>query len=221
YRGRVWGEYKGFNDQYYFGRRPTGVYVPRFRNLNDKKEKDFIRGYAYACGGSRERGDDRTEVMIGKDMKDQLSVPGNWSFSMTGMGECLPDARNQVTLSRDQKDRWGIPLLETLVAAKSIDLIKQANSEMMERAGFVNIQQYDTLQAPGLGIHEMGTARMGRESKSSVLNAHNQVWGAPNVFVTDGACMTSGACQNPSLTYMAITARAADYAVQETKKGNL
>jgi choline dehydrogenase-like flavoprotein len=226
YRGRVGGEYKGFDDQYYFGRRPTGVYVPRFRNLNGKKEKNFIRGYAYACGGSRERGNDNGEVNIGKNLKDQLSVPGNWYFSMTGMGECLPDVNNQVSLSRDQKDRWGMPLLEIdcRFGNNETEMLKDildSGSEMMERAGFVNIQQIDTHQAPGLGIHEMGTARMGRESKSSVLNAHNQVWGAPNVFVTDGSCMTSGACQNPSLTYMALTARAADYAVQETKKGNL
>jgi choline dehydrogenase-like flavoprotein len=226
YRGRVGGEYKGFDDQYYFGRRPTGVYVPRFRNLNGKKETNFIRGYAYACGSSRERGNDAGEAHIGKELKDQLSEPGNWYFSMTGMGECLPDVRNQVILSKDQKDRWGMPLLEIdcRFGDNETEMLKDilnSGAEMMERAGFTNIQQIDTHQAPGLGIHEMGTARMGRESKSSVLNAHNQVWGAPNVFVTDGACMTSGACQNPSLTYMALTARAADYAVQEVKKGNL
>ena len=226
YRGRVGGEYRGFDDQYYFGRRPTGVYVPRFRNLNGKKEKNFIRGYAYACGSSRERGYEERDVNIGKDLKDQLSVPGNWYFSMTGMGECLPDIHNQVSLSRDQKDRWGMPLLDIdcRFGNNETEMLKDildSGSEMMERAGFVNIQQIDTHQAPGLGIHEMGTARMGRESKTSVLNAHNQVWGAPNVFVTDGACMTSGACQNPSLTYMALTARAADYAVQEINKGNL
>lgn len=226
YRGRVWGEYEGFGDQYYFGRRPTGVYVPRFRNLNGKKERNFIRGYAYACGSSRDRGNDEGEVNIGKDLKDRLSVPGNWSFSMTGMGECLPDIHNKIALSKDQKDRWGMPLLEIDCSFRNNETemlkdILDSGSEMMERAGFINIQHTDTHQAPGLGIHEMGTARMGRDSRTSVLNAHNQVWGAPNVFVTDGACMTSGACQNPSLTYMALTARAADYAVQETKKGNL
>ena len=226
YRGRIGGEYRGFNDQYYFGRRPTGVYVPRFRNLNGKKEKNFIRGYAYACGSSRERDYDDGKLNIGKDLKDQLSLPGNWYFSMTGMGECLPDIRNQVSLSKDQKDRWGMQLLEIDCSFRNNESemlkdILDSGSEMMERAGFINIQQTDTQQAPGLGIHEMGTARMGRDSKTSVLNSHNQVWGAPNVFVTDGACMTSGACQNPSLTYMALTARAADYAVQETKKGNV
>jgi choline dehydrogenase-like flavoprotein len=226
YRGRVQGEYKGFEDQYYFGRRPTGVYIPRFRNLNNKKEKNFIRGYAYACGSSRERGYDEGGVNIGKDLKDQLSVAGNWYFYMTGMGECLPDIRNQVSLSKEQKDHWGMPLLEIDCSFRDneTEMLKDiidSGSEMLDRAGFINIQQTDTLQAPGLGIHEMGTARMGRDSKTSVLNAHNQVWGAPNLFVTDGACMTSGACQNPSLTYMALTARAADYAVQESKKGNL
>jgi choline dehydrogenase-like flavoprotein len=226
YRGRVQGEYKGFDDQYYSGRRPTGVYIPRFRNLDGKKEKNFIRGYAFACGSSRERGYGMNEANIGKDLKDQLSVPGNWSFSMTGMGECLPDARNQVQLSKDHKDKWGMPLLEidcrfgTNETAMLTDILN-SGSEMMERAGFINIQQTDSHQAPGLGIHEMGTARMGRDAETSVLNAHNQVWGVPNVFVTDGACMTSGACQNPSLTYMALTARAADYAVNELKKRNL
>ncbi len=226
YRGRIHGEYKGFDDQYYFGRRPTGVYIPRFRNLNGKKEKDFIRGYAFACGSLRERGDDRGEIHIGSELKDHLSMPDNWSFSMNGMGECLPDIRNKVSLSKNQKDKWGMPLLDIDCSfrANETDMLKDilsSGSEMMEKAGFVNIKQTDTQQAPGLGIHEMGTARMGREAKTSVLNGHNQVWGAPNVFVTDGACMTSGACQNPSLTYMALTARAVDYAVKECKKGNL
>ena len=145
---------------------------------------------------------------------------------MTGMGECLPDVKNKVALDKNKKDKWGMPLLNIDCQFRDNEIrmtrdILNTGAEMLDKAGFRNITQTDTHQAPGLGIHEMGTARMGKDARSSVLNAHNQVWGASNVFVTDGACMTSGACQNPSLTYMAITARAADYAVNELKKGNL
>jgi len=145
---------------------------------------------------------------------------------MTGMGECLPYFDNKVTLSKDKKDAWGMPLAEIDCQYKENETtmlkdILTSGQEMLERAGFKNIGSRDSQQSPGLGIHEMGTARMGKDVKTSVLNEHNQVWGANNVFVTDGACMTSNACQNPSLTYMALTARAADYAVNELKKGNL
>lgn len=226
YRGRVSGKYEGFEDKYYFGRRPTGVYLPRFRNLNGKKDVDFLRGYAFACGGSRERREETVKDQIGAGFKDSLTEPGQWQMTMTGMGECLPDANNKVTLSKEKKDKWGMPLLDIDCSfrANETTMLKDilaTGAEMLDKAGFKNITQFDSKQAPGLGIHEMGTARMGRDAKTSVLNGYNQVWGAPNVFVTDGACMTSGACQNPSLTYMAITARAADYAVNELKKGNL
>ena len=225
YRGRVQGQHDGFEDLYYYGRRPTGVYLPRFRNLTNAKEVDFLRGYAFACGGSRGQ-NVPVEQAIGGAFKDGLAEPGAWQMSMTGMGECLPNIDNKVTLSKDKKDKWGMPLLDIDCRFRenedkmTADILT-TGAEMLEKAGFKNITQTDSHQAPGLGIHEMGTARMGRDAKTSVLNAHNQVWGALNVFVTDGACMTSGACQNPSLTYMAITARAADYAVSELKKGNL
>jgi choline dehydrogenase-like flavoprotein len=142
------------------------------------------------------------------------------------MGECLPYYENKVSLSKDKKDEWGIPLLEidSEYRANEDNMLKDilnSGAEMLERAGFKNIRQHNTHQAPGLDIHEMGTARMGRDPKTSVLNEHNQVWGAQNVFVTDGACMTSSACQNPSITYMALTARAANHAADELKKGNL
>ena len=145
---------------------------------------------------------------------------------MTGMGECLPYYENKVILSKDKKDAWGIPQLKIDCEYKGNELtmlkdILSSGSEMLEKAGFKNIYASDTAQAPGLGIHEMGTARMGRDPKTSILNANNQVWDVKNVFVTDGACMTSNACQNPSLTYMALTARAANFAVDELKKGNL
>ena len=226
YRGRVYGEHPGFQDSYYYGRRPTGVYLPRFRNLKDSSEVDFIRGYAFACSGSRQQGNPTSEITVGKDFKESLTLPGIWQMSMTGMGECLPDVKNKVSLDKNKKDKWGMPLLniDCQFGDNEIRMTKDilnTGAEMLDKAGFKNITQTDTQQAPGLGIHEMGTARMGKDARSSVLNAHNQVWGASNVFVTDGACMTSGACQNPSLTYMAITARAADYAFNELKKGNL
>ncbi len=145
---------------------------------------------------------------------------------MTGMGECLPYSENRVTLNEDKKDAWGVPLADIDCEYKNneVNMLKDilnTGSEMLEKAAFKNIDAYDSKQAPGLSIHEMGTARMGKDPKTSVLNKHNQIWDAKNVFVTDGACMTSGACQNPSLTYMALTARAANYAVEEIKKGNI
>ena len=145
---------------------------------------------------------------------------------MNAMGECLPYYENKVSLSTDKKDAWGIPQLEIDCEYKTneLNMLKdalQTGSEMLENAGFKDIEAYDDNQAPGLGIHEMGTARMGKNPKTSILNGHNQIWDAKNVFVTDGACMASTACQNPSLTYMALTARAANFAVDELKKGNL
>lgn len=225
YNGSISGEHNGFQDQYYAGRRPTGVYIPRFRNWGNDKRTDYLRGFAFAAGGSRAIADS-SDAMIGEDLKERLVNLGPWKFYMTGMGECLPDHNNKISLSKDLKDDWGIPLLDIDAAFGQNEHnmtkdILASGAEMLEQAGFVNIQTNDARQAMGLGIHEMGTARMGRDPKTSVLNGHNQVWGAKNVFVTDGACMTSGACQNPSLTYMALTARAADFAVGELKKQNL
>ena len=225
YRGQVGGSYGGFQESYHVGRRPAGVYLPRFRNIGKDVQEKFIRGYAFAAGGSRGAGRVPRE-MIGAEIKSASSRPGDWHVWMTGMGECLPYFENKATLSGDQKDAWGMPLLEIDCEYKTneinmLDDILATGSEMLENAGFKNVAAVDTKKAPGLGIHEMGTARMGREPKTSVLNQHNQVWAAKNVFVTDGACMTSNACQNPSLTYMALTARAADYAVSELKKQNL
>ncbi len=225
YRGRVSGEYDGYADQYYFGRRPTGVYIPRFRNVGKDVQGAFKRGYAYACGGSRGRGDG-TDNSIGAAFKEALSEAGNWGMWMTGMGECLPYYENKISLSTTKTDNWGMPLIEIDCEYKEneVNMLKDllnSGAEMLDKAGFKNIESIDTEQAPGLGIHEMGTARMGRDPKTSVLNGHNQVWGANNVFVTDGACMASSACQNPSITYMALTARATDFAVDELKKRNL
>ncbi|HKI46790.1 MAG TPA: GMC family oxidoreductase [Balneolales bacterium] len=227
YRGRISADFDGFEDHYYYGRRPTGVYLPRYRNVGMDKQKDFLRGYAYSGGGSRQNwGRGNGEIGIGKEFKEQMTQAGPWQFGLTGMGECLPYYENKVSLSKDKKDEWGIPLLEidSEYRANEDNMLKDilnSGAEMLERAGFKNIRQHNTHQAPGLDIHEMGTARMGRDPKTSVLNEHNQVWGAQNVFVTDGACMTSSACQNPSITYMALTARAANHAADELKKGNL
>ncbi len=229
YRIRVSGIYEGkdFDDNYYFGRRPTGTYMPRFRNLGNDRQTAFVRGYAYACGASRqgwERGNGSTQ--FGADFKESMTQPGPWTFSMTGMGEMLPHVDNKVTLNHEKKDKWGMPTLNIDCQWREnedkmvVDAIQQAQ-EMMEKAGIKVTAAFDNHQAPGLAIHEMGTARMGRDPKTSVLNGFNQIHACKNVFVTDGASMASSACQNPSLTYMALTARAVDYAVKEMKKLNL
>lgn len=220
------GTVEGFSDKYEYGRRPTGIYVPRFRNIyNDKR--DYLRGFGYQGGAGRGRGVEIAEATIGADLKDALSVPSdNWNMGIMAFGEMLPYHENKITLDKDVKDKWGLPVLKFDVEIKEnekkmrIDMMNDAK-EMLEAAGVKNVNTYDAGYAPGMGIHEMGTARMGRDPKTSVLNGNNQVWDAPNVFVTDGACMTSASCVNPSLTYMALTARAADFAVKELKKGNL
>lgn len=227
YRGRSEGMYEGLQDKYYYGRRPTGVYLPRFRNVGNDKQKDFVRGYAYACFGSRSGwGRGMGDNGFGAEFKESLAQPGVWYFGMTGMGEMLPHLDNKVTLNHDKLDTWGMPTLNIDCTygpneeAMTKDILNSA-SEMLERAGLQDIDMTDTRQAPGLAIHEMGTARMGRDPKTSILNQWNQMHTVPNVFVTDGACMTSSACQNPSLTYMALTARACDYAVKELKRMNI
>jgi choline dehydrogenase-like flavoprotein len=220
------GEMEGFNDKYEYGRRPTGIYVPRFRNIYDDK-RDYIRGFGYQGGAGRGRGVDIAEFTIGSNLKDALSVPSeNWNMGIMGFGEMLPYHENKIYLDKEKKDKWGLPVLAFDVEIKDnekkmrIDMMNDAK-EMLEAAGVKNVNTYDAGYAPGMGIHEMGTARMGRDPKTSVLNGNNQVWDAKNVFVTDGACMTSASCVNPSLTYMALTARAANFAVEELKKGNL
>ncbi|UBZ05581.1 GMC family oxidoreductase [Salegentibacter mishustinae] len=225
YRGALGGSYEGFQDQYYYGRKPTGVYLPRFRNVGNDKQEKFLRGFAFAAGGARRTGK-VTDEKFGVPLKEALTQPGIWDLWMTGMGECLPYEDNRVTLSKDKVDEWGMPVIKIDFEFKENELnmledILNTGAEMLETAGFKNVEANDSHQVPGLGIHEMGTARMGRSPKTSILNAHNQVWDAQNVFVTDGACMTSNACQNPSITYMALTARAVDYAVGELKKQNL
>ena len=217
---------EGFDDKYYYGRRPSGFYIPRFRNWGDDK-RDYLRGFGYQGAASRQGWNRNVaEMGIGADLKNTLSEPGGWSIGMTAFGEMLPNHDNKVYLNKAQKDKWGLPVLEMDVEIKENEYAMRKDMmndavEMFEKMGLKNVQGYDADYAPGMGIHEMGGARMGRDPKSSVLNAHNQVWDAPNVFVTDGAAMTSASCVNPSLTYMALTARAANFAVEELKKGNI
>lgn len=226
YNCKVEGEYEGFEDQYYSGRRPTGTYLARFRNFGADKQSEFTRGYAYAAGASREPFSSVSETAVGMPLKEDLTQLGPWKFGLSGMGECLPYHDNKISLSGAATDEWGMPLLEidAEYKANELSMTKDMIStamEMLDTLNFKNITDKKELRNIGLNIHEMGTARMGRDPKTSVLNKNNQVWGAENVFVTDGSCMTSSACQNPSLTYMALTARAADYAVNELKKMNL
>src|SRR5690606_21626309 len=201
-------------------------YIPRFRNIYDDK-RDYLRGFGYQGGSGRAGwGRNVAELSIGGDFKDALCEPGEWSIGMTAFAEMLPYHENTISLDKDVNVKWGLPVLRMNVEIKENerkmrkDMMEDAK-EMLEAAGVKDVNTYDSGYAPGMGIHEMGTARMGRDPKTSVLNGHNQVWDAKNVFVTDGACMTSASCVNPSLTYMALTARAADYAVSELKKGNL
>jgi choline dehydrogenase-like flavoprotein len=220
------GDFDGFEDRYYWGRRANGFYIPRFRNLNGQK-RGYIRGFGYQGAGSREswqRG--VRELSLGSELKELLQEPGSWQLGMSGFGEMLPNENNRVWLNKKKTDKWGQPTLVFDVKFgeneyKMREDMKNDAAEMLEEAGFKNIRTFDNPGGPGLGIHEMGTARMGRDPNSSVLNKWNQVHAVKNVFVTDGACMTSAGCQNPSLTYMALTARAANYAAEELKKGNL
>ncbi|ULC60855.1 GMC family oxidoreductase [Flaviramulus sp. BrNp1-15] len=218
----------GFEDKYYKGRRPTTFYIPRFQNLGGTtNKKDFLRGYGLQGGASRTDWTEAVgELNYGKDLKKAILEPGNWQIGMTGFGETLPDHRNKFYLDYDKKDQWGLPTVtfdaeyrENEVNMRK-DMIVEA-MDIFEKAGFKDVTPDDRVVGFGLGIHEMGTARMGHSPKTSVVNKHNQLHNVKNVFVTDGSFMTSSACQNPSLTYMAFTARAVDFAVKELKKMNL
>tara|TARA_B110000285_G_C15127863_1_gene621464 strand:- start:1965 stop:3293 length:1329 start_codon:yes stop_codon:yes gene_type:complete len=221
------GTAEGFDGKYFKGRKPAGIYIPRFRNIDSKTEhKDFIRGYGYQGGASRSnwsRG--VAELSYGKELKEALLKPGTWSIGMGGFGECLPYHENKMTLDYNKLDAWGLPTVTFDVEFKENekkmrkDMQEQAVA-MLKAAGYKNVSGFDNKSSffPGLGIHEMGTARMGRDPKTSVLNKHNQIHAVKNVYITDGACMTSAACQNPSLTYMALTARAVEHAVKQLKE---
>lgn len=227
YRVKVTARHEGFQDKYYYGRRPTGALLPRFRNLGRDSQRDFLRGYAFAVFGSRGRGHaDETTPPIGAEFKKAQTTLGDWHLWMNCMGEHLPHPDNRITLSKTETDAWGMPKLVIDCEYKENELamlkdIMATAGEMAEASGFRDIRVWDSQEVPGLGIHEMGTARMGRDPRTSVLNGFNQMHAVKNVFVTDGACMTSSACQNPSITYMALTARAAHHAIDELKKQNL
>lgn len=222
-----YGKSDEFKDKYYHGRRPTGIYVPRFRNIDTKsKMPNFIRGYGYQGGGGRQGwGRYIAEAQYGKTLKEALSQTGDWTFGIMGFGECLPNHENKISINRDVKDIHGMPTLTMDAEWKTNEIemrkdMMTAAAEICEAGGLKDVGTYDSGCNPGLGIHEMGTARMGHDPKTSVLNKWNQIHSVPNVFVTDGSFMTSSSCVNPSLTYMAFTARAANYAVEELKKMN-
>ena len=221
----AYAESEDFAGQYFYGRRANGIYIPRFRNINDATvQKDYVRGFGYQGGAGRGRID--IQEGIGGDYKESLTEPGKWTMGMGSWGEHLPYYENKMTLNKDKKDKWGLPTIDIDCEFKENekamrkDMMNSA-AEMLEKAGLKNIGTYDYMPAPGFCIHEMGTARMGKDPKTSVLNGNNQLHEVSNVFITDGACMASSACQNPSVTYMALTARACDFAVKELKKGNL
>jgi len=220
------GKLEGLEDKSFYGRRPTGFYIPRYRNLFGDK-RDYLRGFGYQGGAGRE-GWSRAvaELGVGGAFKDATALPGGWTIGATAFGEMLPNHKNMVSLDQTKKDKWGLPVIKIDCATGENERLMRKDmindmADMLEQSGVKDVNTYDAEYFPGMGIHEMGTARMGRDRKSSVLNQWNQVWDAPNVFVTDGSCMASAACQNPSLTYMALTARAADHAVNELNRRNL
>ncbi len=220
------GTFDGMQDQYYEGRRPNGIYVPRYRNIDAKtKTSDFLRGYGYQGGAARKswgRGADANG--FGAAFKDAMTKPGEWDIMLNGFGECLPYHENKMYLHPTKKDTWGLPLVvfDCEFKENELQMRKQMQidaAEMLEAGGIKNVKTFDVLGALGKGIHEMGTARMGKDPKTSVLNKNNQIHAVSNVYVTDGAAMTSSACVNPSITYMALAARAVNHAIKVSKNG--
>ena len=222
------GKFDGYNDKYYYGRRPNGFYIPRFRNIGGKeKGVNFLRGYGYQGGAGRgDWSESIAELGYGSELKKALLKPGNWTIGMGGFGEVLPYHENKMYLDYNKIDTFGLPKIVFDAEFKENEIRMKEDwkiqaAEMLEQAGCKEVTIFDSNAPIGKGIHEMGTARMGKDPKTSVLNKYNQIHSVPNVFVTDGAFMTSSGTQNPSLTYMAFTARAVNYAVNELKKMNL
>ena len=217
--------FEGFEDVYYQGRKANGFYIPRFRNIDaETKRTDYIRGFGYQ--GNISRGQDFPAAQIGKELKEDIFKPGPYKVSVACFGEMLPYHDNKMELNFEKRDKHGMPII-TFDAKLRDNEMKlrddgvQCAVEMLEAAGCKNIWTYNDVTAPGACIHEMGTARMGNDPKTSVLNKWNQIHAVPNVFITDGSCMTSSGTQNPSITYMALTARAVDYADKQMKAGML
>ena len=221
--GGATGMIPGNEDQEVVGKRPNGIYVPRFRNVKTK-QREFIRGYGLQGGGSREgwqRG--ILQTGFGAEFKNSLNQSGPWHFNFQGYGECLPNHNNYAELNKEKLDAWGIPTLKIHCAHGENEFALRKDmaitaAEMLAAAGARDIQPFMDNDPPGFSVHEMGAARMGRDPKTSVLNSHNQAHDIKNLFITDGGAMVSSSCVNPSLTYMALTARACDYAVQQMKK---
>lgn len=214
---------EGFEDMYYSGRRPTSIYIPRFRNVKNK-DADFLRGYNVGGGAYRKKQTDCSE--IGASLKQKMAEPGGWEMNLYAFGECLPYADNRITLNHNKKDKWGRPMMSIDCEFKDNEKtmnkdISAVAGELLEAAGFTDVKVRNTISFPGNANHEMGVARMGKDPRTSVLNAFNQMHAVKNVFITDGSCMTSSSCVNPSLTYMALTARACDYAIREMNKLNI
>ena len=221
------GTHPGFLDRYYYGRRPTGFYLPRYVNITENDAVDFVRGFGFQGYSSRstwQRGAD--EAGVGAELKQRLRQPGPWEMLLVGFGEMLPRADNCVTLHESRKDRWGIPLvhIDCTHGENERRVAERANrdaAQMLAAAGFENIQPSGPVKPPGQCVHEMGTARMGHDPATSVLNRYNQAHDVPNLFITDGSCMTSSGTVNPSLTYMALSARAANHAADLLASGGL
>jgi choline dehydrogenase-like flavoprotein len=221
------GTHPGFLDRYYYGRRPTGFYVPRYINLTENADVDFVRGFGfqgYSGRSSWQRGEH--EVGVGAELKQRLREPGRWEMSLIGFGEMLPRAANRVTLDETRRDAWGIPLvhIDCTHGDNERRLAERANQDavrMLIAAGFENVTPFAAISAPGSCVHEMGTARMGHDPANSVLNRHNQAHDIANLFITDGSCMVSTGTVNPSLTYMALSARAANHAADLLTSGEI
>jgi choline dehydrogenase-like flavoprotein len=220
------GQWEGGLDRYYYGRRANGIYIPRYRNIGTDK-RDYLRGFGYQGGGGRKGWQRKVaEFSFGPSLKEELTQPGLWSMGLVAFGEHLPEYKNHLYLDNTKKDKFGMPVVVFNAEfgenekKMRVDMINDAQ-EMLEKGGLINVRGYDQGSVPGQAIHEMGTARMGKDPKTSVLNGFNQMHNVKNVFVTDGACMTSSSCVNPSLTYMALTARSADFAVQALKARRL
>lgn len=223
----TYGTFNGLLDKYYKGRSPGTIYIPRFQNLNNETQtKDFVRGYGIQGKGERENWESKPTTGFGAELKAQLETPGKWKISLGGRGEVLPYYENKISLDKNNRDQWGLPLVKVHFEYGAnekamLEHMTKASEEMLKKAGFENVGSYRTSPPPGSAVHEMGTARMGKDPKTSVLNKYNQMHDVKNVFITDGSCMTSSACQNPSLTYMALTVRACRYAIDQFKTNQI